>query len=944
METASGYSTPRSYRHSSYHPEYHPSPPPPDQGRPGPPPARAPQPQRRNTWPPPVTCEDEAVSLAKEAGTAALLKDIGKDEAQLRGTVDQDPIVQDVEELSNQFERRFVLSGETMKDAASTGIPTPPTSEDERARKMKRRPSRLQIDLEDRAPEVQGRTASPYAISQPTKLRQQESSSSSQYLSPTTATPTESRRRENRYSTSKAPSPRRETCRSPGSRLGSDYFSAGYASDQAIADDDWDPRDVRGLPKGRRDGDGRPSLSRGTDVVDFATPPSTSQPIRRMNLDARRNTDSASTLPTLRIDKSRRPSPLMTAAAMTGAAAFTGLGSATSSGVPSPADLPLPRSREPSYASSRGVSPATSIGAEPCPPRSARLSADYSRGHVNGSAPSSGLGSASVSRPASPSPCTPAEVPRTPGGLPKTDLDWSTLLAANAARKSKPPSRLATSMRQDSIPDPQQYSRSFTAPPPRHANAVPYPDRSAPQTPATWMPSEPEEQYFSAPTASQPPSSKLGVPSTSTDARDGSRAASPAGSHASYTSNVSQMSAGSRPSRPSMVSRHSMTGTSPTVDERPSSSHRRVDSFTASSQTKKELTALLRKGLPECPRSEPVAGYDDWYTVIGAPGLSFCPNCVDNVFERTLYRPSIRRLPQLNFSSKVTCAFGSSPWLRLAWLLTLQQHRTDLTLLKDLAEVEETSEPCPGSREAVRSWYGLRDSEGYFIRDFRICYADVRKIERLLPTLNGFFVRLPQRASYDKYVCAIRADGNRFSTYLDALIATHERAMASRKGADAMPFINLVEHKMRIRECARDNMLLGGLWHFIPSIPSLTVCEDCYESVVEPEVRKDSDVAMRFNRTVQPVYGEGTTGTSCQLYSPRMRRIFARACQDNDLKYLAKKAKERRDAELRLQERYRDVKRKYERLMRDGSLTEDDEWRLNRESSRITEEWQDKWE
>jgi hypothetical protein len=204
-------------------------------------------------------------------------------------------------------------------------------------------------------------------------------------------------------------------------------------------------------------------------------------------------------------------------------------------------------------------------------------------------------------------------------------------------------------------------------------------------------------------------------------------------------------------------------------------------------------------------------------------------------------------------------------------------------------------------------------------------------------------VRLPQRASYGKYVCGMRAEGNRFPAYLDALIATHERAMASRKSPDSIRFIDLVEHKTRLRECTKDNMLIGGLWHFAPGTPSLTVCEDCYDAVVEPEVRKNSDVAMRFNRTVQPVYNEGM-GSSCQLYSRRMRKVLERAVQDNDMKYLTRKSKERREAELRLQERYKDVQRRFKRLSRDGGLSDDDEWRLNRELERITEEWQSKWE
>jgi len=350
----------------------------------------------------------------------------------------------------------------------------------------------------------------------------------------------------------------------------------------------------------------------------------------------------------------------------------------------------------------------------------------------------------------------------------------------------------------------------------------------------------------------------------------------------------------------------------------------------------------MKKGLPDCPRANPTAGYDEWYTVIGAPDLDFCPDCVNAVFERSVYRPSIRRSPPRDLNKRVQCAFGSSAWIRLAWLLTLQQNRMDLTLLRDLAEIESTSQPCPGGHEAVRSWYGLRDTDDLFVRDFHVCYNDVRKIECLLPTLLGLFVPSPHHAAYQKHTCAIRAEGNRFSTYLDALISTHEKAIASRNGADPMPFISLVEHKTQLRECTRDNMLSGGLWHFIPSMPSLTVCEDCYEAIVEPEFHNKSDVAMRFNRTLQPVYGEGM-GSSCQLYSHRMRKVFRRAVRENDLKYLARKAKERREAELGLQEKYKEILRRAKRMSRDGGFSsEEDERRLNRDLEYITAEWQEK--
>lgn len=379
------------------------------------------------------------------------------------------------------------------------------------------------------------------------------------------------------------------------------------------------------------------------------------------------------------------------------------------------------------------------------------------------------------------------------------------------------------------------------------------------------------------------------------------------------------------------------------VDARPRLIATKRESFANSSQTKKEIAALAKKGLPPCPRQEPVSGKDDWYTIIGQTNIDFCPDCIDTLFERTVFRSSFRRSLPRSYHEKVRCAFGS-PWIRLAWLLTLQQQRTDLTLLKDIADIEETSAPCPAGVETVMNWYGLRDLDGLFVRDFHLCYGDVRKIECLLPSLSGIFVRLPQRASYTKSVCAIRQESTRFSAYLDALVTTHEKALMARRNADPMPLIELIERKTQLRECTRDNMLIGGLWHFIPDLaPAMTVCEDCFEAVVEPEIKKNKSVAKKFNRTLQPVYTEGV-GSSCQLYSPYMRKVFQRAVDENDMKYLVRKAKERREAELYLQDKFKAVMSKAKRLSLEGAVTEDDERRLNRDLEKISREWKEQWE
>ena len=964
------YASKRSSR-PSLDPRYHYPPPlPPDTGRT---PHYPPSPNRRQySWPPQPTCEDEAAALAKEAGTQSLLKTVGKDEARSRGTIDQEPIVQDVPELVNREERRFVpVTDNARQQATSPPVITPPTSEDERERKAKRRPSKLDMSFnkfDDSVPEMSKRAASPYAF-KPSRQPKDEPSADA-FLSPEDMlspppTDSRSRRRVHVGAHSQPSSPSRRD-----SKQSSDYFSL-LADETAVDDTDDDRSDLSSRSDRPKPSMYPPAVSRKSgnlrtstqpSVIDFAPPPNAAS-IRRLNLDTRRNTDTVNTLPTLsnfRVDQSRRLTPLMASGALS---ALGTLAVSSSPTTPkSAAELPLPitRSRESSYGSSYAVSPADVPRKQepPTPQRSPRVSADLSRDQSTISSPASRTGSVSGSRPSSPSPRTPGDSPR----LPKTDLDWSALITANAARRTKPPSRLNSSVWQESMPAmpsmptmPTMHRVDLRPSGPTRNSSLPYPVNDGPATPTAYMPSERTHQYFPetrplVQTSAKEPAqyipdkrSRLQAPDAQ-QSKTASRSPSPAPSSKSYTSTASS----SKTVRPSIQTHHS-TSAVPRHEklqqaEKSGSTQGRRGSYTLSSQAKSDLQVLVKKGLPHCPRARPVAGYDDWYTLIGAPSLDFCPDCIDKIFERTIFRNYFRRSPPLPLNAPVQCAMGGFAWIRLAWLYTLQQQRTDLDLLKDVAKIEDSSDPpCPGDREVVRPWYGLRDPDGLFVKNFHVCYSDVRKVERMLPTLEGLFLPLPQRVSYTKATCAIRPDSNRFSAYIDALIATHEKAVASRKPANSLPFIDLVERRQSLRDCTKDHLLLGQLWHFIPSIPQLTVCEDCFETIIEPEVKKNQDIAVRFNRTIQPLYGEGP-GSSCQLYSQRMRKVFRRALQDNDIKYLTRKAKERRDAELRLQERYRYVVNKAKRLSWEGSGSEDDERRLDREITRITDEWRTYWE
>jgi len=318
----------------------------------------------------------------------------------------------------------------------------------------------------------------------------------------------------------------------------------------------------------------------------------------------------------------------------------------------------------------------------------------------------------------------------------------------------------------------------------------------------------------------------------------------------------------------------------------------------------------------------------------------------------------------------------SDAWMRLAWLLIRQRQLPSLDLLKALSnQILLDDERCPENEEAPRTWYTVRDgSNSKVLREFTVCMSDVRKIELLLPGLRELFVPLPLRSSgYNgstpsnpTRLCAFRATSanTRFVQYLDLLTSLHEPAYALQRPIDFTPFTSLARHLSTIPPCPRDTLLLDAKWHTIPSLPIFTVCPSCYESTVPPLQQASVDLALRFNRTPKAVSTENPIlGSSCQLYSARMRRVFARAVEGNDMRYLARKAEERKQREeyLQVQERKVSARREWvdgrlreigrgSRDRRDGRREasaerelRDERRRLGAMHERLVEEWRD-WE
>ncbi|KAF2447199.1 hypothetical protein P171DRAFT_355947 [Karstenula rhodostoma CBS 690.94] len=343
----------------------------------------------------------------------------------------------------------------------------------------------------------------------------------------------------------------------------------------------------------------------------------------------------------------------------------------------------------------------------------------------------------------------------------------------------------------------------------------------------------------------------------------------------------------------------------------------------AHKERKAAVPLSLDRPLPSCPRSEPSSKYNDWYTLQNCPSFDICPSCYEGVFADTPFSRYFTQARRYERPVERCCDF-SSPWMRLAWLLTIKQRRQSLDLLYTLVTISDQERPCPGDRELGADhtvWYGISDPrDGIHVANFALCPCDLRMIEELFPSIKGYFTRIPSSTSPyiipPTYTCSLRVKSRRFPKFLDLLVELDAEAQALNQHPHIARFVQLAREHAFKAECQRDKPLLHKAWHFIPVLPELTVCQECFDELIWPHLAPPSSsspsapstIPKLFTRIIQPVPGEDPElGSSCCLYSPRMRNIFETAVQEENFGYLERQVLERKRAEARLGRERRDI-------------------------------------
>ncbi|PHH82061.1 hypothetical protein CDD82_7142 [Ophiocordyceps australis] len=328
--------------------------------------------------------------------------------------------------------------------------------------------------------------------------------------------------------------------------------------------------------------------------------------------------------------------------------------------------------------------------------------------------------------------------------------------------------------------------------------------------------------------------------------------------------------------------------------------------------------------LPECPRKRPVKN-QIWLT-LPRTNLNICPTCYE-VFSNSGFGSSFQ--PKLHDPDQlVSCDFGNGTWYRIAWLLTLKHDKPDLSLLYQSYYVESSTrfESCAGNKEATRKWLTVRDPYSRRpIPGFAVCCECARIVGALLPGIDRVLVPLDPEGKMSRNICAFKFTPNpeKFVWYFDAFEIASDRAVLDNREPDIEELASQLKRLAVDDECQEDSPVSNGFWHTMKYLPELTVCNACFGQVVRPMVDEGNTIALNFHSEPKRL-----ASATCQLYSPRMREIFRKACHRRDPVYLETRVLERRKVEEEI----------YDRLLRLDRARRNDA-RVEAEVERLIELW-----
>ncbi|KAK0626561.1 hypothetical protein B0T14DRAFT_108670 [Immersiella caudata] len=231
---------------------------------------------------------------------------------------------------------------------------------------------------------------------------------------------------------------------------------------------------------------------------------------------------------------------------------------------------------------------------------------------------------------------------------------------------------------------------------------------------------------------------------------------------------------------------------------------------------------VQRGSLPrpaECRWIVPIVPDGDvqFLSLQGAENFLICPDCYGDVFAKNEdFKRFFVDAPDRPPDKAVSCNFGSSPWYRIAFILTLKHQYQDLRLLEAVASVDARRPPCPGPEVANRVWYSIVDPSTRRLLDrFDICPSCVGMVTALLPNLAEAFEPVESHDTLFESACDFyyAPDRRRFMEFFNLMETTHDRSLDKRGGTDIQTLADRIRDISLEPECPRNAKARNRKWY-----------------------------------------------------------------------------------------------------------------------------------
>ncbi|KDQ56677.1 hypothetical protein JAAARDRAFT_36168 [Jaapia argillacea MUCL 33604] len=287
-----------------------------------------------------------------------------------------------------------------------------------------------------------------------------------------------------------------------------------------------------------------------------------------------------------------------------------------------------------------------------------------------------------------------------------------------------------------------------------------------------------------------------------------------------------------------------------------------------------QAVAFKYAGMSPCPGTNAVQPQSRrWWTPRKQiTGMVICDACYhDHIAFSSYANEFMQRVVTRQDGTGNSWSCDLADWkIKLAWNL-MNDNKAPFEQWREAATVVLTFPPCTANGLVNSSWYVLPGCDNFFVCP--ACYHCLLRANRF-----GDHFALHHDPPGTTRVCSFERTSGRFVTYIHKLGAAADLDQFSVLSSYIRTYAD-------IPPCPKSNEVKGRRWWGVER--GFLACEECHHDVIASSSLESSLTYHGF---------QATNAAPCELYSPRMRKIWAEACAMNDLSYFITASQQRAQA------------------------------------------------